>query len=184
MDLIDLINTRRFLGPEFLMWLWFKTDCMDGLMEVDGHGQLEVVFDDALTLEAYMAETERNDFRGGAPAFSAEAKTAMRHGKRASKAKIRVIKDGREWVFIFKAEDFDLGGIKIPAVLSKEDSERFYERMYLVEELEEIVEGLFKQFVYIRLSDDWHDAVLPAMHAWIDSDELATPEFYPALSAQ
>ena len=60
MDLIDLINTRRFLGPEFLMWLWFKTDCMDGLMDVENHGKLEVVFDDALTLEAYSPAGDRS----------------------------------------------------------------------------------------------------------------------------
>ena len=45
MDLIDLINTRRFLGAEFLMWLWFKADCYDGIMDVGDHGKIEVIFD-------------------------------------------------------------------------------------------------------------------------------------------
>ena len=181
MDLLDLINSRRFLGSEFLMWLWFRADCFDGLMDVEGHGPIEVVFDDALTLEAYMAETERNDFRGGSPAFSAEAKTALRHGKRPAKAKIRLVKGGREWLFTLKAEELDLASIKIPAVLSKEDSEVFYERMYLVEELEELFERIFAQFLNLRLSDAWHEKLLPAMKAWIETDELATPEFYPEL---
>ena len=179
MDLIDLINTRRFLGSEFMMWLWFRADCNDGLMDAGKHGTLEVVFDDALTLEAYLAETERNDFRGGAPAFSEEAKTALRHGKRCEKAKLRVIKDAREWVFTLKAESLAMSGIKIPAVLSKEDSEVFYERMYLVEEIEEILEILYHQFLKIRLGDTWHDAMLPAMRKWIASSEAAKPEDYP-----
>ncbi len=179
MDLIDLINTRRFLGAEFLMWLWFRADCFDGIMEVDGHGSLEVIFDDALTLEAYLAETERNDFRGGAPAFSAEAKTALRHGKRSEKAKLRIIKDAREWVFTLKAESMDLSGMKIPAVLSKEDSEVFFERMYLLEEIEEIIENIYREFLGIRLSERWIDDYLPAMQKWIQSDDLAQPSDYP-----
>jgi len=182
MDLLDMINSRRFLGGEFLMWLWFKADCMDGMMEVKDHGMVEVVFDDALTLEAYMAETQRQDFKGGAPAYSIEAKTGLRHGKRASKAKLRIIKEAREWIFTLKAENLEIASAKIPAVLSRDDDERFYERMYLIEELEGIIERLFEEFLRIRLGATWDPTVLPAIQAWIQSDELAKPEDYPTAS--
>ena len=55
MNLADLIETRRFLGSEFMMWLWFKSETHDGLMDVAGHGAIEVVYDDRLVLEAYLA---------------------------------------------------------------------------------------------------------------------------------
>lgn len=179
MDLIDLIDSRRFLGAEFLMWLWFKAECFEGLIELPKHGALEVVFDDAMTLEAYLAETERNTFKGGVPAYSPEAKTALRQGKRISKAKLRILLEGREWVFTVKAETLDLSSIAIPAVLSREQEEKFYERMYLVEELEDLVRALYKEFLFIRLSADWAEKVLPAMQAWIASDEALKPEMYP-----
>ena len=70
MDLVDLIETRRFLGSEFLMWLWFKSECFDNLFDTQNHGTVELWIDDKLTLEASLAETERNDFKGGAPAHS------------------------------------------------------------------------------------------------------------------
>jgi hypothetical protein len=181
MDLLDMINSRRFLGAEFLMWLWFKADCFDGLMEVKDHGSVEIIFDDALTLEAYMAETQRQDLKGGTPAFTPEAKTGLRHGKRASKAKMRFVKEGREWVFTLKAENLDISSAKMPTVLSREDDERFYERMYLLEELESILERLFEEFLRIRLAKPWDDKMLPAMQAWIQSDELAKPDDYPTL---
>jgi hypothetical protein len=179
MDLLDLINSQRFLGSEFMMWIWFKCDCYDGILDVKGHGKLEVVFDDALTLEAYMAETERSDLKGGAPAFSPEAKTALRHGKRVSKAKLRIVKEGREWLFTLKAENLDVASAKIPAVLSRDDDERFFERMYLLEELEEILERIYEEFLHLRLSSKWGALVLPAMYTWIGMDDLATPEHYP-----
>jgi len=183
MDLLELIQTRTFLGNEFLMWLWFKSDCHDGLFEIEDHGQIEVIFDDALTLEAYLAETERSDFKGGTPAFAPEAKTALRQGKRVSKTKLRIVKEGREWLFTYKAEGMDITSAKIPAVLSKDDDEKFFERMYLLEELEEILETLYADFLHLRLSNSWDDALLPAMETWIQSEELAGPDDYPALEA-
>lgn len=179
MDLIDLINSRSFLGSELLMWLWFKAECFDSVFDIEGGERVELSFDDQLTLEAYMAETERNSFRGGAPAFSPEAKTALREGKRVQSAKLCVIKEGREWSFRVKAETLGLSGVKIPSLLSKEEDEQFYERMYLLDELEEILDALYREFLEIRLSTAWQEVMLPAMQAWIKSDELMTPKDYP-----
>ena len=180
MDLVDLINTRSFLGSEFLLWLWFRSECFDSLLYHEAHGGLEVWIDDKLTLEAYLAETERNDFKGGSPAFSPEAKTALRQGKRPSRAKIHVVKEGREWTFTLKAETMDLGGLKIPALLTREEDEQFYERMFLLEEIEDVLLALYGDFMAIRLSEEvWDGAMLPAIRAWIASDELVQPEAYP-----
>ncbi len=180
MDLIDLIESRAFLGSEFLMWLWFKAECFDGLFDLPEHGRVEVVFDDQLTLEAYLAETERNMFRGGSPAYSPEAKTALREGKRVQAAKLRVLKEGREWTFKIKAETMGLTSVKIPALLSKEEEEQFYERMYLVEELEEILDVLYKEFLGIRLTTAWSGVMLPAIQSWVHTDELLNPDYYPS----
>src|SRR5690606_6628274 len=164
MDLIDLIESRRFLGSEFLMWLWFKSECYDGLFDLGPEKRpIEVILDDAMTLEAFLAETERNTFKGGAPAYSPEAKVALRQGKRLSRAKLRVIEEGREWVFTIKAETLDLSSINIPAVLSREEDEKFYERIFLVEEIENIMAALYAEFIGIRLSPSWNEAMLPVM---------------------
>ena len=179
MDLVDLINSRRFLGSEFLMWLWYKAECFDGLFEVPGHDRVEVAWDDRLTLEAYLAETERNMFRGGAPAYSPEAKTALREGKRVQRGKLRVVKEGREWNFNIKAESLDVTSMKIPSLLTRDEDEQFYERMHLVEEIEDILEKLYEEFLEIRLSTAWDEVMLPAMRDWIESDSLMSPDDYP-----
>lgn len=180
MDLVDLINSRTFLGSEFLTWLWFRVDCQDGLLNVAGVGTVEVVFDDQMTLDAYVAETQRSDLRGGAPAYSMEAATALRQAKRPTKAKLRVIKEGREWTFTFKAETLDLASIKIPALLTQEADDQFFERMYLIEEVEEIMHSLYREFLELRLSDTWEQRFTAAMSEWIASDEDPVPEQYPS----
>ena len=179
MELEELIDSRRFLGSEFLLWLWYKSACYDGLLDVRGHGELQLMFDDRLTLEAYLAETERNVFKGGAPAFSPEAKTALREGKRPTRARLKVIKEGREWRFKYKAEGSDISTLKIPSLLSEHDDEQFYERMSLVEEIEDILGRLYREFLTIRTSAGWFEVMVPAINDWIESDELAEPDQYP-----
>ena len=190
MDLVDLIESRRFLGGEFMLWLWYRGECFEGRWELPELGTVELWFDDALSMEAYLAETERNDLKGGAPTASPEAKTALRQGKRPTKAKLLMIREGREWNFTLKAPSLDLTGVSIPSLLSREEEEQFYERMALVEELEELVEALYRQFLAVRLHPAWHDAVLPAMQDWIERDEPVDPSHFPtddvdaALAAQ
>lgn len=182
MNLADLIETRSFLGSEFMMWLWFKSETHDGLMDVAAHGPVEVVYDDRLVLEAYLAETERNTLKGGAPAYSPEAKVALQHGKRVSRAKLRVVKDGREWTFTFKAEGMDYTSVKIPSVLSRRQEEKFYERMYLVEELEDIMDRLYAEFIRLRLTDSWDEEMVPAMKEWVATDDTVDKDWYPEVA--
>lgn len=179
MNIAELIDSRRFLGSEFLMWLWFKSECYDGLFEVAKHGQIEVIFDDRLTMESYLAETERNVLKGGSPAFSAEAKTALREGKRPTQARLRILKEGREWKFKFKAEDFDISTLKIPALLTERDDEKLYERMELVEEVERILDRLYNEFLVLRTSVAWEEIMVPKLNDWIFDDDAAEPQDYP-----
>ncbi len=179
MDLVDLIEQRAFLGSEFLMWLWFKSECFECLLKIDGIGAVEIEFDDQMTLEAYIAETQRSELKGGDPANGIEAKTALRQGKRLSKAKISVNKEGRIWILTLKGDTLDFSGVKIPALLTHEYDERFYERMYLLDEVEEIISALYLEFLKIRLSSDWEKKILPATQSWIQSDKTMTPSQYP-----
>jgi len=179
MELSELIESRRFLGSEFLMWLWFKSEAFDGLFEIPSYGQVEVQFDDRLKLEAYLAETERNVFKGGSPASSPEARTALREGKRPTRARLRVVNDGREWRFKYKADGCDLSTLEIPSLLSERDDEQLHERMELIGEIEEILDELYREFVTLRTSEAWNEVLVPAIHEWIFDESPAAPDDYP-----
>lgn len=179
METIDLSDSYSFLGNEFLMWLWFKSDCFDGELPIGGTDTIEFLFDEHMRFDAYLAEAERTDLRGGAPAFSPEAKLAVLQGKRLSKAKCQIIKEGSQWAFSLTGDTLDLSAIAIPGVLSQEDAEVFYERMNLVDELEEIMDLLLQEFFQVRLSEHWHNDFLIAFKKWIQSEDRAKPEDYP-----
>ena len=40
MDLVDLITEKRFLGQEFLTWLWYKSEERGGSVNLPGRGDV------------------------------------------------------------------------------------------------------------------------------------------------
>lgn len=154
MDLAELITAKRFLGNEFLLWLWRHEDDDRAMFKL-GSDVIEIRFADRIQLQATLAEAETSDLKGGAPAHSPEAHKALQVGKRVAKAKMILRKGEREWEFSVDSSSFNLSGIKTPTVLSKEDDEPFFERMFLIEELHDAWTGVYKLFLEQRLAEDW-----------------------------
>lgn len=168
MDLLDKIHRAERLGPEFLTWLWYRAEDGDGIFSFDPEfGDFELYFEEQLVVGSADVNAQENFFKGGQPSMSLEARTALRLGKLANAAKLRIIRGSQEWSFLLKARPFGVSGVKIPAVLSKESDEKFGERMLLLEQLDAMVKGLLKQFLKLRVSDAWATEELPKIRAWI-----------------
>ncbi len=166
MDLFDCIESTRFLGEEWLIWLWYRSEREEGLFTLSDGSQVEFHFDNQLTLEAQLAEAERSRLSGGAPSFSTEAKEALRSGKMVSQAKVRLVRDGREWVMSIVGRSLAISGMKIPAVLTREEDEKFFERQALLEEGDALLRGLFEAFLQVRLDlSAWNEEV-DAIRRW------------------
>lgn len=167
MELLDRIHRSAFLGPEFLTWLWYYSDAHEGVFDLGGEvGPFDLWFDDKLKVSSAAVSAQENFFKGGHPTSSLEARIALKLGKMASEAKIRITRDGQEYTFTLKAHDLGLSGVKLPTILSREDEEKFYERMRLLEQLEAMVQGLYGQFLKQRLSPEWPQA-LDAIRQWV-----------------
>jgi len=174
MDFLDRSARVQFLGAEYLLWLWYRSEEFDGAFSLSD-GPIELYFDDQLVLEAHLAEAEQSRLKGGAPAYSPEAHKALQLGKHVAKAKLRLVKDEREWLFTIDTSTFLASGVKIPAVLSDEEDNKFYERMYLIEELDRTWYALYRAFLSERLAETWPE-VQATIRAWIErptSDEVS-----------
>jgi len=182
MDLVDRIETTRFLGGEFVLWLWFSRDVLDGLIEIPGRGTVEVALESALTLVDPLAEKERVGIRGFDPLGSQEAEHALLRGKLPRKVSLRLGFQQNEWIATLDAASFALSGVKLPALLSEGEEEHFHERMRLLEQLHDLVQGLYRRFLSVRLSPQWPDALLPEMRRWLQG-EVMDAEAYQALFA-
>jgi hypothetical protein len=166
-DLVKLVEGNKFVGQEFLVWLWFETELFEGTLELRDGSQCELWLENHLTL---ARDKELASLKGQAPSANAEAHEALRQGKLPTRACVRVLRNELEYGFVLTADDLALSSVKIPAQLKQEKEEQFYERMYLLEELENMIEGLFADFLLLRLGKAWDASVLPAVRLWVKED--------------
>lgn len=165
MELLDLIEGRRFMGREFIVWLWFESEMQETNLRPTGVDPVSLWLEAQITL---VLEKEESRLKGAIPASSPEAKEALRQGKLPKEAKMRLTRGDREFVWTLKADTLGLSGLKLPTQLKKTDEkhEVFYERMMLLEDLEAALSALYVDFVHLRLADEWDDDIVPLMQTW------------------
>jgi hypothetical protein len=170
MELLDLIEGRRFMGREFVVWLWFESEMQETNLHPTGVDPLSMWLEAQITL---VLEKEESRLKGAIPASSPEAKEALRQGKLPKEAKMRVVRGDREYAWTLKADSLGIAGLKLPTQLKKNDEkhEVFYERMMLLEDLEASLAALFADFVRMRLSEPWDEEVVPLMKSWAHGEK-------------
>lgn len=175
MDLIDRIETTRFLGSEFVLWLWFSHDVLDGVLTLP-MGTIELGWGTQLMLSEPLAPAESVHVRGKDPCGSSEAERALQQGKLPRKVALRLTFESNEWSLTLDAATLRATGVKLPVLLSEGEEEHFYERMRLLEQLHDLVRALYARFLAVRLSPAWDSEVAAALREWLSVGSL------PALS--
>lgn len=170
MELLDLIEGRRFMGREFIVWLWFESEMQETNLRPTGVDPCAIWLEAQITL---VLEKEESRLKGAIPASSPEAKEALRQGKLPREAKMRMVRGDREFVWTLKADSLGLSGLKLPTQLKKTDEkhEVFYERMMLLEDLDATLAALYTDFVHLRLSDAWDDEIELMMQNWAHGEK-------------
>src|SRR5271166_3169594 len=105
MDLVDLIEKRRFVGREFLVFLWFESELLDGQIPVEGFGPCELRLESWITL---ACDKEQARLKGVMPSAEPEAHQALRQGKLPAQARLRVTVGELEYAFSFQADTLAL----------------------------------------------------------------------------
>lgn len=179
----ELIETRRFLGREFLAWLWFESETFEERFSIEKFAECELHLEKSITLETgpdfdQSQQKEKSTLSGFAPSGTPEAKEALRQGKLPTKAKIVVRREEQEFAFVLDADALALSAVKIPALIKGEGEDPFYERIQLIEEIEGAVEALFGSFLRLRLDEPWESEVVPAMREWMREEDGRALERY------
>jgi len=196
-QLVDRIEKRRFVGREFLLWLWFESELFDATLQTADHGPFGLWLEKKLVLSEGKESTR---ITSPMPGAGREAKEALLRGQLPESAGIRVALHDDETSFVIKAESLGVAALKLQTVLDKDDQgpnelleeltgqkgrkkrkeptpedaehEAFYERMGMASDFEALVEALFRDFLALRLSAAWRESVLPLMRQWVDGKEF------------
>ena len=191
-DLLERIESTRFLGCEFLLWLWLRAELVSKPISLGELGDFDVWLDNHLTLQSDIDPNERVTVRGAAPSGSAEAREAVRSQKFPVRARVAIRNEERDFACVLVAQRFAVASGVIPAVLTKDADDAFQERMALVERLSLSLDGLYAAFLRERLGSPWKEGWEPAIVTWADGDsvpaevlaKLATGKRAPARKAK
>lgn len=174
MDLVDLIAEKKFLGQEFLTWLWFKSEERGGMVELPGSGDIVIVFEKHMLLEFGEGQAFEKIVCQGLQAELNEARTGLRMGKKLEQARIQLAQGDYEWHLTLKASLFEFRSVKPPkTILAGDEGDdpaaaegRILERIGLLETAARIIDELFRLFLQIRVSREW-PAELEKLKNWI-----------------
>jgi hypothetical protein len=205
MQLSDRIEKRRFVGREFLLFLWFESELFDATLHTGEHGSFGLWLERSLVLSEGRESTR---ILAPSPGQGREAKEALLRGQLPESAGIRVAWNGEETSLVLKADRLAFAGLKLRTVLDKEERsplideltgkgqrsrpsadaedpyEVFYDRIGMTEEFEGLFEALYRDFLDARLSARWAAAVLPALRRWAAGEEVDTASYAAARVVQ
>lgn len=161
---LELIEQGRFLGEEFLLWLWRQSMVHAGASGEEGDGSGCFV-DDAIQLVSERGEVKEISLRKGNPAESREAFEALSRGMRPAKVKLRLLSGDLEWVCTLQAASLDMGTLKLPPSTGKAPHERLHDRLFLLEEGAGHLERRLQLFLRLRTEDP--NAMEAELKAWV-----------------
>jgi hypothetical protein len=173
-DLLERIESTRFLGPEFLLWLWLRAELIGKPIPLGEFGDYDVWLDNQITLQSDIDPNERVTVRGAQPSGAAEAREAVRAQKFPVRARLALRNEERDFACVLVAQRFAVSGGVIPAVLTKDTDDAFQERMTLVERLSLSLDALYAVFLRERLSATWKEAWEPAIVCWAEAESIPT----------
>jgi hypothetical protein len=174
MDLVDLIAEKRFIGQEFLTWLWYKSEERGGTVFLPGAGDIQVVFEKHMLLESGEGEALEKLICRGLQTELQEARTGLQMGKKPEQARIRLVRGDYEWNFTLTAALLEFRNIKVPKTMTPSEEEsgpeafeaRVLERMAMVEEAVRTIHELFRLFLQTRVGPEWGQE-LARVRQWV-----------------
>lgn len=161
--------THGFLGEEFLTWLWFRWETDGGEYELSAGRSVGVALDDFLAFAAPSDDETEQTLRHGLPTRTAEARTALRQGRRLKKAKLIVAESSRQWTATLDATTMTLTGVRLPDDAEDVESpaDRTADRAANWLALYETIMAIYRIFLRERLADSYRSESGEAQARWM-----------------
>jgi hypothetical protein len=170
MHLLERVKQSEFLGREFLVWLWFRSETQEGRFDLGEAGKAELWFDGKITLQSDGDEATEIVTCAGENSELREARFALTENKKVTQALIKLTFEENTWSFVLDSTWINFRSFKAPKVIQdkKEDPEGlFYEKVFLIDQAVSAINTLFSTFIKLRVSQDWQMQELPALLKWI-----------------
>lgn len=164
-------NRYKFLGEEFLTWLWFVIEENPGLLNELDPEVGEVAIGNRIVLENRHQDTVESITIKGDDAGLEEGVISLRKGAVVTEMNLSYTSGDHQWLFNLKGESLSVSGLKPPETAPidrKEDIEgAVLEKIYLFDRVFRFVDAVFGRFIQLRVSNAWLEQEVPGMREWI-----------------
>lgn len=196
---LDKIELRRFVGREYLLWLWFESEIFEATLTTKEHGSFGLWLEGRLILDEGKESTT---IKGTSPGLHREAKESLLRGKMPERAGLHLSFGDHECTLTLRGDTLAVAGLAPPKREKEEiepdavdapkkkgrptaaqaqqvdEHDAFYTRMHFVRDVEGLTNALYRDFLALRLSPAWDKTIVPALEAWVagktvDADKYA-----------
>ncbi len=173
LDVSVSYNRYKFLGHEFLSWLWFAIENDPSQIAANAREALSLEIGNRIVLENETGGALETITIKGDEAGMEEGVLALRKGAVVTELNLGMKIGEQEWQFTVIGESLCFSGLKTPEVRlleTKEDMEgALIEKAALCQQAVDTLKRLFSHFVKLRTSDAWERHAMPAIRNWLKS---------------
>ncbi|GAB6904477.1 conserved hypothetical protein [Desulfosarcina cetonica] len=173
LDVAVAYNRYKFIGNEFLTWLWFIIDANPDYLKTVDQTIVALNIGNRIVLENNSNDSSEIITIKGDDAGLEEGILSLRKGAVVIEMNLIYKTENQDWKFSLKGESLSFSGLKPPEtgpLETKDDIEGLLlEKAYLFEKAIELINRLFNAFLNLRVSSDWNTSLLPEIRKWVQA---------------
>lgn len=173
LDVAVAYNRYKFIGHEFLTWLWFTIESEPDVLRKADKTLTSLTIGNRIVLENAINDASEIITIKGDDAGLEEGQLSLRKGAVVIEINLCCKAENQEWTFTLKGESLSFSSLKVPEtgpIETGEDIEGMVlEKIYLYEKAIQLIRHLFDLFLQLRSSVQWKDSILPKMKKWIQA---------------
>lgn len=173
LDVAVAYNRFKFLGEEFLTWLWFVIDQDPAILRNVDPDLTSLEIGNRIVLEKRHKKAVEKITIKGENAGLEEAMLALHKGALVAELNLIYRSAEQKWQFTIKGESLNLSGLKTPKIAAPESPEdregAILEKIFLYDKILQFIEKLYKTFIKYRVSDRWQKRDFALIKKWSQS---------------
>ena len=172
LDIAVSYNRYKFIGHEFLTWLWYVIERDQGEFKDPSNTPFSLVIGNRIVCQHIVEDNtlETVTIKGDNAGLE-EGLLALRKGALVTELSLSLNQLEMTWEFNLKGENLHVTGFKPPVtekIEKKEDREgAILEKIFLYGKAVELMDHIYKSFLKLRISETWTSQTLNEIKAWI-----------------
>jgi hypothetical protein len=173
LDVAIAYNRYKFLGEEFLTWLWYVIEKKQLILKKFDQDVVALEVGNRIVFENRRKESAERITIKGEGAGLEEGTLALKNGALVTELNMVYRSAQLAWHFTLKGESLNISNLKVPQTDRPEtddDIEGYIlEKLYLYDKSLQFLKKLFAYFVKLRISDTWKNNEVPNIRKWIQA---------------